>query len=426
MSNVESFVFWFLNLLFLAFMYDKYSEGGSNFPIEFDDMNTMGLAPSETIKVSEIVSDLKNVYGEPEHPMFWALESDLTTKIGIHLPNHVERIVKDKINNQIIFSLLIDEKISFLNLSGSGHYYNNKFCKNIANIAEINIDSTISFLCISNLYIDRLVIEHNYNGAEIRIDNCLIRNLILKEQTDILNHHNYDKSIEIINSYVLQIVFNENCCRNFTFSGGGIRSIFCQDKDKHNPFYGSFNIDKNVYFDSKNIETWSKHVNIQGYRNLRHHINKLSNNNSDNFIYIHEMRLDCKNKSKFIRFISKFYDYTSLYGTSPERSALCLFCLFIYSSVMIYAHNAAVFTGQEITNGWKVVLSREDLFSRICKSLFLSFQSIFNPLNIFSKQSFIEPSNFYFVLWTSFQGICSITLIAIIIFSIRKQFKITT
>lgn len=414
----EIIISWSLNLLIIS-IYCKYLTSKSTYPINFDGM-TSTAHEMEIIKSSDILSELKKNYGEPSYKHSYHFDDNKVLMIE----NVISKTVQDKIENNINFSFILDEEISGFHFDGKNNNHNEINSKHLCQAIKIHINSKVEACNISNLHICNLIIGSEYNGMMIYIKNCWIMNLIIEKQNNNNTNISSNKTIDINDSYVDNLILNENCCNNFNFSGGGIKEISCPNIDKINPFYGSFNIEKDVFLVNSNLEQYNINEYMQSCRNLRLHIKKLFNINSENILYIHEMRMDRINKSNFIKIISSVYDFTSLYGTSPERSTLCLIFLTIYSSIIIFIHNSAITIGESIAIGWKSELYRIDLVERFYRSIFLSLQSIFNPLYIFSKQTIVEPSNIFFVFFTAFQSICSIILIAMIIFSIRKQFKI--
>jgi hypothetical protein len=418
-------LFWFFTALGIAFLVERSKSIQKSWPDGFDLKNNTSFPIGTELRVSTIEKELRDQTGlEPDGFGYFFLDTNHFVSADVVIQKKALELIKGR----ELFSVSIDSPMLGLSINGSPECFNEVTAEGIPQIINLTISSKVtSFATLSNLHIRSLVLTEHYSiGAMLVINNCWIQNLVIEKQS-VISQRSSDPNnmIKIENSYIGILDIGETCCKHFSMSGGGLRGIVCPSQDKQNPFYGSFHLDAGVFLEAKEDTFWFKQQYIQAYRNLRLQIKKFADIESENLLYVQEMRLERASKPSIVRLINIIYDIISSYGTSPERVLTCLGILFSYSSVLFFVYDGATLLESNSFTGWRTILCGNEVLNQASRSIYLSAQSMFNPLYLFSKQIIIEPSDVIFVAWTTIQSLASIILIAVLIITIRRLFKVS-
>lgn len=263
-------------------------------------------------------------------------------------------------------------------------------------------------LLLSSLKISNLNITYgNYNS--LTIENCDIKELTLSNQSEVT----------FKNCRIGQITFE-----NVTFLNiekGFILNFICPVPGDNNPFSGSISFNNTfIPRDTKNYLL----TGPQPYRNIRHHLKSIENGQLANFFHSAELAVERENDTYFNKVISHAYESFSDFGASALRPIIWWFIIGFVSALLIYYFDGAVnafdIDGEHYT-GWRSILICNNEY----RSVYLSFQSMLNPLGVLGIKSLVIPAFGWLVTYLLIQGLLSAILIALMIFAIRRRFKIS-
>lgn len=163
----------------------------------------------------------------------------------------------------------------------------------------------------------------------------------------------------------------------------------------------------------------------QPYRNIRSHLTSIGNLTLANFFHSAELAIEREADTFFNRVLSHAYEKLSDYGSSAMLPVLWWFGIGLLSALSIYSVDGAInafSVDSEYYIGWRESL----LNSCPQRSLYLSFQSMLNPLGIFGVKVLFVPAYSWLAVMLLIQGLLSAVLIALTIFAIRRRFKINS
>jgi len=270
-----------------------------------------------------------------------------------------------------------------------------------------------SKLVVRNLYINDMWVYGVGIPEALIIKNCRIFNLRLTGCAQIT----------LLDSYIgaLDISSSDAVCY-YEMRGGCILKIDCPTSSASNPFCGNVSL-LNVFLPRN-----TKHYLLdspQPYRNVRHHLTKLENTQVANIFHSAELAVERETDQLPNKVLGYLYGWTSDFGSSWFRAFVWWLGLTALSTVIIYCNDGAYLPlDEEIYVGWRAILAENTCTSDWAKSFYLSWQSNFNPLGIFSARAIVIPSTSWISTWTVIQSFISIVLITLIIFAIRRRFKI--
>ncbi|MCW9024780.1 MAG: hypothetical protein OQK73_08855 [Gammaproteobacteria bacterium] len=283
-----------------------------------------------------------------------------------------------------------------------------KYRCNINNFTLYCQGSNTTKLLLTGLRINNLNIDYN-NIANLTIENCDIKRLSLGNQC----------KVTLKNCHIGQINFN-----NVSFlhvEKGFILDFICPVPGSSNPFSGSISLNGTfIPRDTKNYLL----TGPQPYRNIRHHLKSIENGQLANFFHSAELAVERENDTVFNKIISHAYESFSDFGASALRPIIWWFTIGFASALLIYYFDGAVNAfslDSDHYTGWRDIL----ICSNGYRSVYLSFQSMLNPLGILGIKSLVIPASGWLVTYLLFQGLLSAILIALMIFAIRRRFKIS-
>ena len=270
-----------------------------------------------------------------------------------------------------------------------------------------------SKLILRNLYVNDLTVHGAGRPEALIIKNCRIFNLHLKDRAQIT----------LVDSYIGALdIPNVDAVCYYEMRGGCILKINCPTPSGPNPFCGNVSL-LNVFLPRN-----TKHYLLdspQSYRNVKHHLTKLENTQVANIFHSAELAVERETDQLPNKVLAYIYGWSSDFGSSWFRAFLWWIGLTALSTVIIYCNDGAYLPlDEELYVGWRVILIECTWTSDLAKSFYLSWQSNFNPLGIFSARAIVIPSTSGIAVWTVIQSFISIVLITLIIFAIRRRFKI--
>jgi len=273
------------------------------------------------------------------------------------------------------------------------------------------------------------------NKLKLIIKNSVIRSVTL----DFINN-NIHPPVEFINCEIgeiklnreSRIILNEtkiglmtlNNVHSIYMTNGCILNFSCPVPSQANPFTGSI-IFSNTFF-PKNSKNYLLE-NAQPYRNMRHHLRSIENGQMANIFHSAELSVEREDDTNANKFISTLYQLFSNYGSSAIRPFAWWICIMLLVTTIIFLNNGAVPTQKENTQmGWKseLVKDSDSISSRLKKASYLSMQNMLNPLGILGVKTFMTPKYSWLAFLLAIQGLFSAVLIALMIFAIRRRFKI--
>ena len=269
-----------------------------------------------------------------------------------------------------------------------------------------------SNILLENLSINVLEIHGPVEKRLVIIENCEIKELQLKSNTSVSVKNSMIGTVEMYNESVIRYLKVENGC---------ILNFDCPTPGKTNPINGPV-IFKNVFLPKNTRDYLLK--DAQPYRNLRHFLREIENNQMSNFIHSAEMAVERENEPFVNKLVSYFYQGISDYGSSWFRPLVWLIALTLLSTAFIFCFDGAQVRPDISYEGWQSELVGNNDCAKLKRSLYLSAQSTYNLFSLFRSQAIILPSNGLVAFLTWLQTIFSIIIIALMIFAIRRRFKI--
>lgn len=223
-----------------------------------------------------------------------------------------------------------------------------------------------------------------------------------------------------------QVVFTD--VSHLQVENGFILDFDCPIPGKPSPFTGSISFN-NVFIprDTKNYLLSGP----QPYRNIRHHLKSIENGQLANFFHSAELAVERENDTPFNKLISHMYEKLSDFGASALRPIIWWFVIGFISTLLIYNVDGAVNAFSDESGryvGWRSIFKSNDhiVWNDFYRSTYLSFQTMLNPLGVLGIKSLVIPAYGWLVTYLLFQGLLSAALIALMVFAIRRRFKISS
>jgi len=273
------------------------------------------------------------------------------------------------------------------------------------NVASITV--TLSNVSVKELFV----------GAEkvnLHLNNCNIGLLRVQDHRKA--------EIRVHESNIGTLNVRGDSIGYYEMKGGSLLNVVCPAPKSDNPFTGTVSFTPNVFFPRKR----GTYIlpGPQPYRNLRYHLRALENVQMANLIHSAELAVERKDDPWTNKVLSWFYEMMSDFGSSALRSILWLVLLYLLSAWAILWSDGAVSAAptSELI-GWQQALV-DPLWGEEARSLYLAFQPLVNPIGIFGPKSLLIPRYPLLALGLSLQGLLSLILLALLIFAIRRRFKI--
>ena len=269
-----------------------------------------------------------------------------------------------------------------------------------------------SEVVLENLLINHLQIHGPVEKSPVTIKNCNIKKVTLISNASVCIKNSQIGTMEMINESAIGYLKVENGC---------ILNFDCPTPGAKNPFNGPI-IFKKVFLPKNTNDYLLK--DAQPYRNIRHFLREIENNQMSNFVHSAEMAVERENEPVVNKLVSYFYQGISDYGSSWFRPLVWLITLTLLSAVLIYGFDGAQVRTDISYQGWHAEFVGKDDCAKFKRSLYLSAQSTYNLFSLFRNQAIILPSNGLVAFLTWLQTIFSIIIITLMIFAIRRRFKI--
>jgi len=325
----------------------------------------------------------------------------------------IQKIIKDgqDYNIDITFDIHSDFKGSVFDCDGTNY---NKYLDTIA------LNNSFNQLEIINAFIRDLEISVSDRRQKIILRDCKICNLIIS----VPHRGDYGNiSFDISNTDIGTFSVESKSVFDLEIAGGSILNIQCPSPSMPNPFIGGVSI-KNVFFANNTRDYLLK--NEQPYRNMRHHMQSLENSLVANIFHCLELDIEKRIDTGVNNLFNRGYKFFSNYGSSASRPLIGLLALILITFSWSFVSNGAVpaTTNASSYVGWKETITQNSLLGDFTRSLILSTQSSINPLGIFSAKLLVVPKTGWLALWVMIQSLLSVLLIALLIFSVRRRFKL--
>ena len=265
-------------------------------------------------------------------------------------------------------------------------------------------------LALSNLPIKML---HIGSAANLRLSNCNIRELVLNPTL------NADIRLRRCNIGTLRV--QQGSLRHYEMQGGSLLNVDCPPPGPGNPFTGKVAFTEDVFF-PRESDTYIL-PGPQPYRNLRYHLRALENAQMANVIHSAELAVEREDDSWTNWFVSHLYEGMSDFGSSALRPFLWLLLLYSVSVCAIFYWSGAEIPPLSDLVGWQRALN-DPAWGEYWRAFYLALQPVVNPIGIFGPKWLLIPRYSELAAWLSLHGFLSLILLALLIFAIRRRFKI--
>src|SRR6266705_1554859 len=284
-----------------------------------------------------------------------------------------------------------------------------------------NLDSFIQSLSIERpieLRLSSLLAGGIYTSVgdvKLHIDNCSIAHL---------QFLGVAAEVTLLDTHVGNLEIAPAALKHYEMKGGSLLNVNCPPPSDGNPFIGTVSF-KNVFFPRKR-----KVFILQGpqpYRNMRHHLRNLENAQMANLIHSAELAVEREDDSWTNRILSYLYEWLSDFGSSALTPLLWQVFLLSLSMSLIFYSDGAVLAFSESAPalvGWQTILIDTNESGDLARAVYLALQPVVNPIGIFGPKSLLVPRYPWLAVWLSLHGVLSVILLALLIFAIRRRFKI--
>lgn len=268
------------------------------------------------------------------------------------------------------------------------------------------IELTLTNLCVKR--IDILA------STKLYIENCSIA---------VLNILGVNAEVSMVRTHVGNLELQPNALKHYEMRHGSLLNITCPPPGGGNPFTGTVSF-KEVFFPRERGIFILK--GSQPYRNMRHHLRSLENAQMANLIHSAELAVEREDDSWTNQVLSYVYEWASDFGSSALRPFLWQLLFISLSMLLLVRSDGAVPASSEQVSslvGWQTALV-EPISGEYARALYLALQPLVNPIGIFGVKSLLVPKYPWLAVWLSLHGFLSVVLLALLIFAIRRRFKI--
>jgi len=208
---------------------------------------------------------------------------------------------------------------------------------------------------------------------------------------------------------------------HYEMQGGSLLNVVCPPPGAGNPFTGTVSFTKDVFFPRER----NRYILLgpQPYRNMRYHLRSLENAQMANLIHSAELAVEREDDSWTNWFVSHLYEGMSDFGSSVLRPFLWLLLLYSVSVCAIFYSGGAEVPPLSDLVGWQRTLI-DPAWGEYWRALYLALQPVVNPIGIFGPKWLLIPRYSDLAAWLSLHGFLSLILLALLIFAIRRRFKI--
>lgn len=321
--------------------------------------------------------------------------------------------ISDAVNSAIkqgkIFDLIIDAELRTQDeISFKGQLKD----KPRTDIRLLRVGSTGGgSICLENLTIYQLVLT---STVPIKLINCQVARFEIGTGLPV--------RLISINTSIGFLSLSPTCVNHLDVAGGCILNFSCPPPGSENPFTGHVSF-KSVFLprDTKNYLLESE----QPYRSLSHHLHSLHNTTATHLFHTAELVVERERSSWTDNLISYLYQGLCDFGNSILRPFLWwLLLIAVTTFIALHSEGGFVAADPESSHlGWKTALFTNDNWSQLLQAGYGAITTALNPLGIFGTKSVLVAQSPWLAAWLTITGISSAVLIALLIFAIRRRFK---
>lgn len=267
-------------------------------------------------------------------------------------------------------------------------------------------------LTLTNLSVKRIDI---HTSCKLYVENCSIGVLsILGVSAEVSSERTHVGNLEL----------QPNALKHYEMRHGSLLNVTCPPSGGGNPFTGTVSF-KDVFFPRERGIFILK--GPQPYRNMRHHLRSLENAQMANLIHSAELAVEREDDSWTNRVLSYVYEWASDFGSSALRPLLWQLLLISLSMLLIlYSDGAVPALSEQASSlsGWQTFLVEPTTSGDYTRAFYLAVQPLVNPIGIFGVKSLLVPKYPWLAVWLSLHGLLAVVLLALLVFAIRRRFKI--
>src|SRR5258706_2568431 len=278
-------------------------------------------------------------------------------------------------------------------------------------IQSLGLEAGLITLTLSNLSIRTLYV--NASAVNLHLNNCNIGELQVQNAREA--------GIRMDKSNIGTLRVHQTSLGHYEMQGGSLLNVVCPPPGLGNPFTGTVAFTEDVFF-PRERDTYIL-PGPQPYRNLRYHLRALENAQMANLIHSAELAVEREDETWTNQFVSYLYEGMSDFGSSALRPFLWLLLFYALSVCAIFYSDGAEVPPVFDLVGWQRALI-DPAWGEYWRALYLALQPVVNPIGIFGPKVLLIPRYPSLALWLSVHGFLGLILLALVIFAIRRRFKI--
>jgi len=168
-------------------------------------------------------------------------------------------------------------------------------------------------------------------------------------------------------------------------------------------------------------------VRRQSFNNLRQWGERMGDGKTAHIARGYEMRAEIAAEAGMSKWFLKIYWRAAGCGANPGRALLLMFAATIFVGVVYYLTDGIVLgLDNDLLKGWKELLDGDDKGARVLRAFVGAVQGVGNPFGIFSSRKLVEASNLYLAALMALHSTLSVIMLAFVVMSIRRRFKIAS
>jgi hypothetical protein len=276
-------------------------------------------------------------------------------------------------------------------------------------IQSLTLNAGTNFILSDVSIKDLFLTQH---GLSVELINCNVRDLYANSMA---------AEVRLIHSNVGTLHINSGALKRYEMRAGSLLNVDCPPPGANNPFTGTVSFAPDVFFPRK------RNAYIlpgpQPYRNMRYHLRSLENAQMANLIHSAELAVERADDTLTNKVVSHVYEVMSDFGSSVLRPFLWMVLLYVASVCAILFSDGAALASKPI--GWQRILV-DPTCGEYARAFYLALQPVVNPIGILGPRSLLVPQYAPLAAWLSVQGFLGLILLALLIFAIRRRFKIQT
>lgn len=299
-------------------------------------------------------------------------------------------------------------------IGGSRHYQINGIGQSLSSYIELFQSNAPVELTLSNLSIKELNV---LNPVKLKLENCSVAKLYVAQSAK-------DSEVRMTQSMIGKLQVTPGTLKHYEMRGGCLLDIGCPPPNGGNPFTGTVSLSGVFLPRTRNQYVLS---GPQPYRNIRHHLRGLENSQMANLFYSAELAVEREDDTWTNRALSYFYEWASDFGSSALRPILWQLLLICISVLLILYSDGSVYVATESSSkivSWQNIFTENTTSAEYTRAFYLALQPLVNPLGIFGHKSLLIPRYPWLALWLTVQGFLAFIFLALLVFAIRRRFKI--